>query len=129
MMMVMVFVSVFAVESSLAGVMPVHPMSMLPMPRNPNPLVTRIPIGWSFIIRAIAYFDMQIQCVSAWLQGKTGRENRCDGQDKCLIHRLLLTLRVKRSQWSDCRPQIIIFEARPDTNPLGAMAQHRRRRG
>ena len=56
--MVMVLVSVFAVEGSLLRVMAVDPMAMLPMAGDPYPLVAGIPICRAFIIRAVAYFDM-----------------------------------------------------------------------
>src|SRR4051812_4625986 len=67
MMMVMMLVSVFAVESSPASVMAVHPMAVFPMPCDPYPFITGLPIGRPFVVRAIADFDVQIQCIGGGL--------------------------------------------------------------
>jgi hypothetical protein len=88
-LVVVMLVLVFAMELSLALIMPVNPVMILPMPGYPHPIVTIIPIVRTIVIRPIAQLDRETDRHGAWPGQQANRQESHNKSREFRFHSLI----------------------------------------
>ena len=88
--MMMMLMSMLAVEFAAALVTAMHPVTVLAMTSYPDKLVAGIPIGGTFVIRLVAYFDGNGNRAGIRTNQHSHRQKR--GQYSCnfLLHGIMI---------------------------------------